>query len=61
MEFCPNLDMIRDYFTKALHGYQFLRFPNIILGIHEYDISYHNASGRSFIEERNMKLDRDNE
>ena len=38
MEFCPTFDMIGDYFTKALQGYQFRRFRNIILGIHEDDI-----------------------
>ena len=39
VEFCPTFDMIRDYFTKALQGSQFRRFHNIVLGIHEDDIT----------------------
>ena len=58
MEFCPTLDMIGDYFMKALQGYQFLRFRNIIIGIHEDDIPSHNASGSEFLEERKVKLDK---
>ena len=38
IEFCPNLDMIGDYLTKSLHGSQFRRFHNIIIGIHKDDI-----------------------
>ena len=34
VEFCSNIDMIRDYFTKSLQGSQLRCFPNIILGIH---------------------------
>ena len=34
VEFCPNFDMIGDYFTKALQGSQFRRFRNIVLGVH---------------------------
>ena len=43
VEFCPTLDMIRDYFTKALQGYKFHSCHDIILGIHEYDITSYNA------------------
>ena len=53
VEFFPTLDMIGDYFTKALHGSQFRRLRNIILGIHEDDIPAYNASGRALLEEKN--------
>ena len=56
MKFCPNFDMIGDYFTKALQGSQFRRFRNIIIGIHEDDIPAYNASGGYFLEERKLKL-----
>ena len=56
MEFCPILDMIGDYFKKALQGYQFHRFCNIILGIHEDDISAYNTSIRTFLEEQKLKF-----
>ena len=56
VEFCPTLDMIGDYFSKALQGYQFRCFRNIILGIHEDDIPSYDASGRAFLEERKIKL-----
>ena len=56
VEFCPSLDMIEDYFTKALEVYQFRQFRNIILGIHEDDIPAYNASGRAFLEEWKLKL-----
>ena len=46
VEFCPTLNMIGDYFTKALQGYPFFCFNNIIIGIHENDISSYNASPR---------------
>ena len=59
--FFPTLDMIRDYFTKALQGYQFCRFCDIILGIHEDDISSCNISGRAFLEDQNIKLGKDKE
>ena len=39
MEFCPTLGMTGDYLTKALQGCQFFRFRNIIIGVHEDDIS----------------------
>ena len=55
-EFCPTFDMIGGYFTKALQGYQFCQFRNIVLGIHEDDIPAYNTSGRALIEERNLKL-----
>ena len=58
MEFCPTLDMIGDYFTKALKGYQFRRFHNIILDIHEDDIPSYNSSGRALLEEKKIKLDK---
>ena len=59
MEFCPTFDMIGDYFTKVLQGYQFRLFHNIIIGIHEDDIPAYNASGRAFIEELKLKLKKD--
>ena len=61
VEFCPTLDMIGVYFTKALQGYQFRRFCNIIIGIHEYDIPAYNTSGRAFIEERKLKPKKEKE
>ena len=59
MEFCPTLDMIRDYFTKALQGYQCRRFLNIIIGMHEDNIPSYNVTGREFLEEQTIKLERD--
>ena len=56
MEFCPTLDIIGDYFTGALQGYQFRCFSNIILGIHEDDIPSYNASVRALIQELRIKL-----
>ena len=56
MEFCPTFDMIGDYFTKALQGYQFRRFRNIILSIYEDDIPAYNASGRALLRERKIKF-----
>ena len=50
VELCPTLDMIGDYFTNALQGYQFCRFHNIILGIHEYVIPSYKASGIYLLE-----------
>ena len=50
VEFCPILDMIGYYFTKALQGSQFHRFHNIILGIHEDDIPAFNESIRALLE-----------
>ena len=47
VEFCPTLDMIGDYFKKALQGSRFRQFRNIILGIHEDYIPAYNASGRA--------------
>ena len=61
MEFCPTLDIIRDYFTKAPQGYQFCCYRNIILGIHGDEIPSYNASVISLIEERKIKLERDKE
>ena len=61
MEFCPTFDMIGDYFTKALQGYQFRRFRNIVLGTHEDDIPAYNASGRALIEELKRKLNKETE
>ena len=61
MEFCPTLDMIRDYFTKVLQRSQFRRFRNIIFGIHEGDIPYYNALKRALIEERKIKILREKE
>ena len=56
VEFFPTLDMMGGYFTKSLQGYQFRRFRNIIIGIHEDDIPAYSASGRSFLEEPKLKL-----
>ena len=51
MDFCPTLDVIWDYFVKALQGSQFRIFCNIIIGIHEDDIPFYNASVRVFLKE----------
>ena len=59
VEFCPTFDMIGYHFTKALQGYQFRRFCNIVLGVHEDDIPAYNASGRALIEERKLRLKRE--
>ena len=59
MELCPTLDMIKDYFAKALQGSQFHCFRNIIFGIHEDYIPSYNESGRAFLEEQKIKLERD--
>jgi hypothetical protein len=32
VEYCPTLDMIRDYFTRPLQGSLFRKFRNTILG-----------------------------
>ena len=59
MQLFTTLDMIGDYFTKEIKGYQLRCFYNIILGIYEYDITSYNAPGRAFFEERNIKLYKD--
>ena len=61
MKFCPNLDMIRDYFTKALQGSQFRRFRNIVIGRHDDDIPSYNSSGRSLLGELKLKLRKEKE
>ena len=61
MELCPTLEMIREYFTKALQGSQFCHFCDIILGIHEDEIPSYNEFGRAFIEEQKIKLERNKE
>ena len=38
VSYCPNLNMIGDYFTKPLQGSLFCKFQNTILGITETDI-----------------------
>ena len=53
--------MIGGYFTKALQGSQFHRFRNIVLGIHEDDIPAYNTSGRDFLEDRKLKLNKEKE
>ena len=58
VEFCPTLKMIRDYSTKALQGSQFCWFGNIIIGIHEDEITSYNASGRALLEEQKLKLEK---
>ena len=59
MELCPILDIIGDYSMEVLQGSQFCCFCNIILGINKYDITSFNVSGREFLEERKIKLERD--
>ena len=59
MESCTTLDRIGKYFTKALQGSQLCRFWNITIGIHEEDIPSYNVSRRVFLEEINIKLDKD--
>ena len=61
MEFCPTLDMIGDYFTKALQVSQFRRLRNIIFGIHEDDIPAYKASGISLFAEREIKFKKEKE
>ena len=56
VELCTTLDMIGDYFTKALKGCQFRSYRNIIIGIYEDDIPSYNASGRAFLEELKIKI-----
>ena len=56
MEFCPTFDMIGGYLTKALQGYQFRHFCNIVLGIHEDDITAYNASIRYLLEQQKLKF-----
>ena len=55
VEFFPNLDIIGDYFIKALQESQFFPFSNFVLGIHEYDIPSFNASKRALVEEQKIK------
>ena len=61
VELCPTLDMIGDYFTKALQGSQFRIFRSIIIGIHKDDIPAYNPSRRALHEERKMKLKKNKE
>ena len=58
MEFCPNFDMIGAYFIKALKGSQFCRIRNIVIGIHEDDITAYNESVRDLLEELKLKLNK---
>ena len=44
LEFYPIIDMMRDYFMKALQGYQFCRYRYIVIGIHEDDIPPYNEN-----------------
>ena len=44
VEFCPTLEIIGYYFTKALQGSQFRHFRNIIIGPHEDDIPSYNEA-----------------
>ena len=59
VEFCPTIDMIGGFFTKALQEYKLCCFRNIILFIHEDDILAYKASVRSLLEERKLKLNKD--
>ena len=54
MELCPTLEMIVDYFTKSLQGYQVHSYRNSIIGIHEYDIPSYNAPGVALLEEKKI-------
>ena len=56
VQFCPTLETIRYYFTKAMQVSQFHSFHYIILVIHEDEIPSYNASGRAYIEEQKIKL-----
>ena len=38
VSYCPNLNMIGDYFTKPLQGSLFCKFRNTVLGITDTDI-----------------------
>ena len=58
LESYPTLEIIGDYFTKAITVYQFHRFRNTIIGIHEDDILDYNASGRDLLEDGRLKLKR---
>ena len=58
VEFCLTLEKIRDYFTKALQRSQFCHFRNIIIGVHEDDITSYSAFGSLFIEELKIKPER---
>ena len=53
--------MIGDDLTKALQGSQFHRFRNIVLGIHEDNITAYNASGRALLEGKKLKLKKEKE
>ena len=61
VELCPTLDMIGDYFTKALHGSQFCRLSNTILVMYKDGIPDYNTSGRALIEEKKLKLNKEKE
>ena len=50
VKFCPTLDMIGYYFTKALQGFQFHLFRNIIIGIHEDDMPAYNTYVNALLE-----------
>ena len=58
MAFFLTLDMIGEYLTKALQRSRFCCFHNIIIGIREDDIPDYNASGRAFLEEQILKLNK---
>ena len=55
VEFFPILEMIGDYFKKALQGSQLRCFCNIIIGFHEDDTPAYNTPGRIFLEGRKLK------
>ena len=59
MGLCTTCDIIGDYFTKAIQGYQFCHFFNIIIGIHEYEIISYNASRRALLEFQKIKIERE--
>ena len=61
MEFCPTLDMIMGYLTKALQEYHLCWYRNIILSIHEDDIPAYNVSWRDLLEEWKLKLNKEKE
>ena len=61
IELCPTLDIIRDYFINSLQGYQFRRFLNIIIFMHEDDIPSYNVSVRALLVELKIKLGEEKE
>ena len=51
IEYCPNLDIIGDYFTKPLQGSLFQNFRNVIIGIEEADVTNYNTNSHEWIKD----------